>query len=64
MPKHQPDTSPAGVGSSLVRLKDVPLEVRLRALDEVIPTAKTQREARRLLRLTLDPGHASGRIAA
>jgi hypothetical protein len=45
-----------------VRLEDVPLEERLRALTHC--EAKTEQEAIRLLRIALDPGDAGGRIAA
>ncbi len=64
LPQHSTDIRSAGVGSKTVRLADVPLEARLKALDEVIGTAKTRREATRLLRLVLEPGDAGGRIAA
>jgi hypothetical protein len=47
-----------------VRLADQPLHVRLKALDDVIGTAKTRREAELLLSIALDPGDHGGRIAA
>ena len=45
-----------------MRLADVPLQQRLEALTHC--EAKTEAEAIRLLRLALEPGLASGRIAA
>ncbi len=45
-----------------MRLADIPLEVRLKALTRV--EAKTEAEAITLLRIALDPGDAGGRIAA
>ena len=64
VPKTKTHIRPAGVGSQTVRLADIPLGVRLEALDLTLRTAKTMSEATRLLRLALDPGDAGGRIAA
>lgn len=55
---------PHPTGTKLVRLADVPLDLRLRALQRALREAKTDDEAHRLLMLAIDPGHASGRIAA
>lgn len=53
--------TPAGVGTTTIRLADIPLEQRLQALTKC--EAKTEHEAIRLLHLALDPGDAGGRIA-
>lgn len=64
LPKQLTNIRPAGAGTHLVRLADQPLDVRLKALDDVIHTAKTRSEAELLLSITLAPGDHGGRIAA
>ena len=58
------DDQPPGVGNKLIRLADIPLDQRLRALSRALRTAKTDQEALRLLMLAVDPKNAGGRIAA
>jgi hypothetical protein len=61
-------TEPKGVGDRLVRLADVPYEVRHHAVSEILRGryggAKTPEEAERLMRLIYEPGDFGGRIAA
>ncbi len=55
-----------GVGAALVRLRDVPFEVRREALEGLLKRGevKTPQEAEKLFRLVLEPGDAGERIAA
>lgn len=53
--------TPKGVGTTTIRLADIPLADRLHALTKC--EAKTEAEAIRLLRIALDPGDAGGRVA-
>ena len=64
MPSTKLTPALAGVGSQTVRLRDIPLDVRLHALTIASRDAKTESEALHMLRLVLDPGDAGGRIAA
>lgn len=58
-PKPQP------VGSKLVRLRDVPLEERVRAYSELVRRYQvSEEEARSLLTIVLAPGEVSARVAA
>ena len=57
-----PTAKPQPTGTRTIRLADIPLSVRLRALTKV--DAKDEDEAIKLLNLALDPGDRSGRIAA
>ena len=52
-------------GNVLIRLADVPLERRLRAMQEIAKReGLSPEDAYQLLDLVLDPGDASGRVAA
>ena len=55
---------PDPTGSRLVRLADIPLEVRLRAAELCMAEARTDEEAARLFELVYDPGDVSGRVSA
>ncbi len=58
-----PKTEP--VGTTLVRLIDVPLEDRLHALHRIMARDNlTGEEAQTILDMCLDPGDLSARIAA
>jgi len=55
---------PEPTGTRLVRLADIPREVRIRAAGECAREAKDRRERARLFMLALNPGDAGGRVAA
>lgn len=59
-----PTPKPQPVGTSLVRLIDVPEEIRISAARKLMAEAKDADEWRKLFYLAHDPGDAGGRIAA
>lgn len=62
MPPYHAD--PPGVGTELVRLKDIPISKRIAALRQTLRFAKDGEEARRLVAIALNPEDKGGRIAA
>lgn len=65
MPQPTVTKPPPGVGTTLIRLADIPLEQRLTALQQIIGHDNISfDEALDLLNAAIDPGDASGRIAA
>ena len=59
-------TTPPGVGNTLIRLKDIPLADRMKAIHQLMQYGGglTPEEAQTLLSLAIDPEDASARIAA
>jgi hypothetical protein len=55
---------PNPTGTRLVRLADIPREIRMQAAGECAREAKGKHERSRIFALALDPGDAGGRIAA
>lgn len=51
------------VGSTLVRLADVPLDVRMLAAERCMAEASTDEEVARLFELVYDPGDCGGRVS-
>lgn len=62
MPPYHPE--PPGVGTKLVRLRDVPPRQRMKALRLLLRSAKDEKEAMRLLAIAVNPEDKGGRIAA
>jgi hypothetical protein len=62
MLKIEPKADP--VGRKLVRLADIPLDVRMLAAERCMAEAATDEEVAQLFELVYDPGDRGGRVAA
>ena len=64
MPTTTTTQTPPGVGTTLIRLANIPLTDRLKAIHTLMTNQPLSPEdAQTMLALALDPGDASGRIA-
>ena len=64
MPTTTTPQTPPGVGTTLIRLANIPLADRLKAIHTLMANQPLSPEdAQTMLALALDPGDASGRIA-
>ena len=64
MPTTATTQTPPGVGTTLIRLANIPLTDRLKAIHTLMANQPLSPEdAQTMLALALDPGDASGRIA-
>lgn len=68
MPKisiHQPATERQPAGTRLIRIADIPLDIRRQAALKLIDQGDiTENQLGRMFELVFEPGDASGRITA